>query len=84
MQCLREGGHRVVTVIIPAKCAAAASHLTAATPTITGTVKAGDTLTAQAGNWGPSGVTLKYQRYASGQAINGATGRTMKLSGTGG
>jgi hypothetical protein len=59
----------------------AAGTLTAATPTITGTVKADDTVTAHDGNWGPSGVTLKYQWYASGQAINGATGRTMKLSG---
>ena len=33
-------------------------------------VKAGDTLTAHAGNWEPSGPTHKYQWYASGQAIS--------------
>jgi hypothetical protein len=59
----------------------AAGALTAATPAITGTVKAGDTLTAQAGNRGSSRVTLKYQWHASGDAINGAMGRTMKRSG---
>jgi hypothetical protein len=49
-------------------------------PTITGTVRAGQTLTASAGPWKPSGVTFKYQWYVSGHAINGATGRTLKLS----
>jgi hypothetical protein len=59
----------------------AAGALIAATPTITGTAKVGDTLTAHAGAWGPAGVTLKYQWYAAGQAIKGAAGRTLSLSG---
>jgi hypothetical protein len=60
----------------------AAGTLTAATPTISGTVRAGYTLTANPGTWKPSGVSLKYQWYVNGAAISGATGRTLKLSGT--
>lgn len=54
--------------------------LSGATPTITGTAKVGDTLKAHAGNWGPSGVKLRYQWYASGTAITGATAATLKLA----
>ena len=35
-------------------------------PTITGTIKVGSTLTAHAGTWGPSPVTLQYQWKANG------------------
>jgi hypothetical protein len=59
------------TATSAASASVAAGTLTAPTPTITRAVTAGDTLTAHAGNRGPSGVTLKYQWYASGQAING-------------
>jgi hypothetical protein len=53
--------------------------LTGPKPTITGAAEVGDTLTARAGTWTPSGVTLTYQWYASGTAISGATSSTYKI-----
>lgn len=50
-------------------------------PTITGTVKAGFTLTANPGTWGPSPVTFGYQWLRSGAAITGATAKTFALTG---
>ena len=51
-------------------------------PKITGTTIVGSTLTATAGTWSPTPVTLKYQWYRSGTAITGATTSTYKLTGT--
>lgn len=56
--------------------------LTAPTPTISGTAKAGYTLTATPGTWGPATVTLAYQWRRAGVAITGATAKTYKLTGT--
>lgn len=53
--------------------------LTAPVPTITGTDTVGKTLTAHPGSW-TSGSTLKYQWYAAGKAISGATKATDKLA----
>ena len=50
-------------------------------PAITGTAKVGSTLTAHAGTWGPSPVTLHYQWKAGGAAISGATAPTYKVAG---
>jgi Tol biopolymer transport system component len=55
--------------------------LTTATPTISGTVKVGYTLTANTGTW-TSGATFKYQWYANGVAVSGATAKTYKLPGS--
>ncbi|AZZ56831.1 fibronectin type III domain-containing protein [Rathayibacter iranicus] len=52
--------------------------LTAATPTIAGTPAVGSSLTANAGTWGPSPVTLTYQWHAAGTAISGATASTYR------
>ncbi|WP_345630258.1 endo-1,4-beta-xylanase [Rugosimonospora acidiphila] len=48
-------------------------------PTISGPVKVGATLTAHPGDWEPQPVTLSYQWYRSGQAIDGATGSSYPL-----
>jgi hypothetical protein len=48
-------------------------------PTISGTVKVGQTLTAVEKNW-DAGVAFAYQWYASGAAIAGATGKTFTLA----
>ena len=59
-----------------------AGTLTAATPTITGTLKAGSTLTAKPGTWkaGTSTkVTFKYQWLVAGKAVAGATKSTWKV-----
>ena len=62
--------------------AVAAGTLTAPTPKITGTVKVGSKLTATAGSWGPSPVTLKYQWKANNVNISGATATTYTLPAT--
>ena len=54
--------------------------LTTATPTITGTLNVAETLTADAGTWGPSPVALTYQWLAGGTPIGGATLSTYVLT----
>jgi surface antigen len=49
-------------------------------PTIEGTPEVGSTLTAAAGTWTPSGVTLKYQWLRDGAIISGATSRTYRIT----
>ena len=53
--------------------------LTGANPTIAGTAKVGQILTAKPGTWGPSPVTLNYQWFRGTTAISGATAATYKL-----
>jgi subtilisin family serine protease len=50
------------------------------TPTISGSNRAGKTLTASPGAWGPAPVTLRYQWRRSGAPIAGATGATYRLT----
>lgn len=52
---------------------------TVPTPTISGTVKVGATLTAKAGTWKPTGASFGYQWLRNGEAIPGATKSTYKL-----
>ena len=52
---------------------------TTPTPKISGTAKVGRTLTAKAGTWKPSGVTLTYQWYRGGSAIAQATSSRYTL-----
>ncbi|SMH48829.1 hypothetical protein SAMN06295885_3133 [Rathayibacter oskolensis] len=56
----------------------AAGTLTVATPTITGTAKVGQTLTAVPGTWGPGTVSYTYQWKRGGVAVSGATAATYK------
>jgi len=49
-------------------------------PTITGTAKVGNRLTANAGAWAPAPVTLQYQWYRSGSPISGASSATYVLT----
>ncbi|WKK72568.1 hypothetical protein Q0F99_06415 [Rathayibacter oskolensis] len=57
----------------------AGAVITGATPTITGTATVGQKLTANAGTWTPSPVTLAYQWKRNGTAISGATATTYTL-----
>ncbi|WP_377321049.1 hypothetical protein ACFJIY_18260 [Pimelobacter simplex] len=54
--------------------------LTSATPTISGDVVVGGTLTANAGAWGPTGVALTYQWLRDDAPIGGATAPTYVLT----
>jgi hypothetical protein len=53
--------------------------LRAGTPTVSGTTKVGDTVTAAPGSW-TTGTTVRYQWLADGAPIAGATGRTFVLT----
>jgi len=55
--------------------------LTGPTPTVSGTARAGATLTARAGTWTP-GATLRYQWLLDGKAVSGATRSTWKVPST--
>ena len=55
-------------------------QLTSAAPKASGTTKVGSTLTATAGAWKPSGVTLKYQWLRNGTVIPAATATKYALS----
>lgn len=46
-------------------------------PKISGTARAGQTLTATAGTWAPAPVAVSYQWTRSGSAIKGATAKTF-------
>lgn len=70
-----------LTSVATAKVVAAdvvVSPITGSVPTIAGSAKVGQKLTANAGVW-TSGVTLTYQWSAGGQAIAGATRSTLVL-----
>ena len=49
-------------------------------PTVSGTPTVGSTLTAKAGTWSPSDVTLKYQWLRDGYIIAGGTKPSYKLT----
>lgn len=58
----------------------AAATLSRGTASVTGTAKVGDTLAAHAGSWGPGRVTVRYQWYANGVKIAGATRTSLALT----
>lgn len=66
----RESAQQVVAV----------GEFTRSTPTITGGTYVGATLTANAGTWSPSTVSLRYAWKRNGTAISGATKATYKLT----
>jgi hypothetical protein len=53
--------------------------ITAGTPTISGTAKVGQVLTANVGNWNPSDATFSYQWYVGGSAVASATNSTYTV-----
>ncbi len=66
---------RVSTSVTVAK-----GKLTAKTPVVAGTRKAGKTLKVRAGSWGPGGVALSYQWYRGSARVKGATKTSYKLT----
>ncbi|MCP6379469.1 hypothetical protein NL466_27655, partial [Klebsiella pneumoniae] len=69
-------GYVTVTKASKATAAMAKGDLTNAKAAITGKAKAGSTLTAVPGTWGPGGVSYGYRWYRGSTAIKGATGKT--------
>ncbi|MDQ3156851.1 MAG: CHAP domain-containing protein [Actinomycetota bacterium] len=55
-------------------------QLTSAVPKVTGTTKVGSMLTAAAGSWTPSGISLTYQWLRDGAVISSATSTSYVLS----
>jgi Carboxypeptidase regulatory-like domain len=75
-------GYTTVAKTSTATAAVVVGTLTAPVPTITGTAKVGQKLTANPGTWGPAPVTLAYQWFRSGVAITGATASTYAQTST--
>ncbi|WP_315093875.1 hypothetical protein [uncultured Cellulomonas sp.] len=65
-----------------AATAAVLGALTGTKPTIQGTARTGSMLTAVPGAWGPAPVTLAYQWFGNGVAIDGATATTFTVGAT--
>ncbi|MGN0062719.1 MAG: hypothetical protein ACI379_00635 [Nocardioides sp.] len=62
-----------------AQVAAEPVEVVAGTVTVSGTARAGHTLTADPGTWTPAGTVLTYQWLRNGTVIKGATKATYKL-----
>jgi hypothetical protein len=73
-------GYASVSKTSTATAKVAKGAITGVVPTISGTVRVGETLTLAEGAWSPSGVTLRYQWYRSGKAIRSATAKTYVLT----
>lgn len=54
--------------------------LAATSPTISGTARVGETLTAEPGGYTPAATSLRYQWYADSSAVAGATSSTFTIS----
>lgn len=71
-------GFSGVTKTSAATASVAPGTLTAPTPTISGTAKAGYVLTANAGTW-TAGTALQYRWYQNGALMAGQTGKTVSI-----
>jgi hypothetical protein len=76
-----KSGYTSTPSLSAATTAVVAAFTTAPTPTITGTVRVGQTLTAVPGTWSPVAATLTYQWKRDGSNISGATTATYLLTG---
>jgi hypothetical protein len=74
----KRAGYRTVAVT-SAPTTVLREFAAAPAPTITGTAKAGSTLTAWRGTWTPSPTTTTFRWYRNGVAISGATAKTYTL-----
>ncbi len=67
-------------VRVPIELATIAGMANTVPPTITGTAKIGETLTALPGEWNETGLTFSYQWKANGSPISGAEASTHLLT----
>lgn len=74
----KQSGYTTVTKSSAAGVIGVGKFTVAPTPTITGTVRVGQTLTVHAGTWSPT-ATLAYQWRVNGVAISGAKASTFTL-----
>ncbi len=58
----------------------AKGRLVARTPVITGSRKAGETLTVSSGRWGPGSVALRFTWYRGATLLKSATGESYRLT----
>ncbi|MWV47862.1 hypothetical protein GRS96_01065 [Rathayibacter sp. VKM Ac-2803] len=72
-------GYSPATKTSATTAAVANGTLVGATPTISGTARVGQVLTATPGTWTPAPVALTYQWFRGTTAISGATASTYKL-----
>jgi hypothetical protein len=87
-----DGGHSITVKVTATRSGYTTSYRTSAaaavlkrltsapTPTINGTAKVKNTLTAHVGTWGPGTVTKSYQWYRNGTPIPGATKSTYAVA----
>lgn len=73
-----KSGYKPTAKTSKATAKVAAKTLSGATPTISGTLRVGSTVTAHKGSW-TSGTTRTYQWYANGVALKGATKYTLVI-----
>jgi carboxypeptidase family protein len=73
-------GYASATVASAPTALVTGGKLTGVTPTISGTPRSGNTLTAVVGNWTPAPVTLAIQWYRDGNKISGATGTSYVIT----
>jgi len=74
-------GYNTKTVATKTTVAITKGYLpTAPTPSLSGALVVGGTLTAIRGNWGPAPVTYSYQWYRDDQLITSATAKTYLLT----
>ncbi|WP_431796526.1 beta strand repeat-containing protein [Microbacterium enclense] len=73
-------GYTPTTSISAARIPAPGPFATAPTPTISGSIIVGSTVTAVPGTWTPTPTALAYQWMRNGAAISGATASTYRLS----
>jgi 5-hydroxyisourate hydrolase-like protein (transthyretin family) len=74
-----KSGYETTSVSSVATAVVTGLPMTAATPIVSGTAQVGSTLTAAAGVWDPSDVSLSYQWYRGADVISGATGSSYAL-----
>lgn len=75
-----ELGYTPATTTSAATVAVAAGDLVAPVPTVTGTMKVGESLTVVPGSWSPVGTTLSCQWLRNGVPIAGATSASYVLA----
>lgn len=76
----RKTGYTTAARTSTGRTAVAGTFTTAPTPTFSGAISVGSTLTAIAGTWSPLPDALAYQWNQNGVAIGGATERTFTLT----